>query len=50
MATESSKQIQTGKYIFTQIDNLRSFTDTPSSQVKKPIKYIRMTIVEPHPI
>lgn len=41
--------IQTSKYVFTQIDDLGCFTDTPSSEVKKPIKHIWMTIVEPNP-
>lgn len=39
----------TSKYIFTQIDNLGGFTYSPSSEVKNPIKDIRMAIVEANP-
>lgn len=37
------------KYILAQVDDLRSLAYTASCQVEKPIKYIGVAIMEPHP-
>jgi hypothetical protein len=42
------KQWHTSKYVFTKIDNLRSFAYTSPCEVEKSIKDIRMPIMKPN--